>query len=147
MGRGSWKLVFLAAAVAASLSGCTNSDKADYSGPGTYQTNQAPPATPSPQVAESEAIDPLVAEEQRTPSPYKPVMKTATAPTPAKPQSMASQSGTQDVAALIQASRAAYPGSCACPYDRDRAGRKCGGRSAYSRAGGASVLCYPSDIQ
>lgn len=54
--------------------------------------------------------------------------------------------GQMDVAALIQQSRANYAGNCGCPYDHDSAGRRCGGRSAYSRAGGASVLCYPSDV-
>lgn len=39
-----------------------------------------------------------------------------------------------------------YPGNCPCPYFTDRAGRRCGGRSAYSRPGGYSPLCYPSDV-
>ena len=47
---------------------------------------------------------------------------------------------------LIQRSIAAYPGACPCPYIRDRAGRRCGARSAYSRRGGASVLCYRRDV-
>lgn len=47
---------------------------------------------------------------------------------------------------LISRSRARYSGSCPCPYNSDRAGRRCGGRSAYSRAGGASPLCYSRDI-
>lgn len=47
---------------------------------------------------------------------------------------------------LIQQSRARYAGSCPCPYNVDRGGRRCGGRSAYSRAGGASPLCYEEDI-
>jgi hypothetical protein len=47
---------------------------------------------------------------------------------------------------LIRQSIAAYPGSCPCPYSTDRAGRRCGGRSAYSRPGGAAPLCYPADI-
>ena len=51
-----------------------------------------------------------------------------------------------DAATLIQRSRSNYSGNCACPYDTDRAGRSCGKRSAYSRAGGASVLCYASDV-
>lgn len=62
-----------------------------------------------------------------------------------KPQYQEPQANL-NVAALIQQSRANYSGNCGCPYDRDSAGRKCGGRSAYSRAGGASVLCYPSDV-
>lgn len=47
---------------------------------------------------------------------------------------------------LISRSIAAYSGSCPCPYSTDRAGRRCGGRSAYSRPGGASPLCYKSDV-
>jgi len=47
---------------------------------------------------------------------------------------------------LIERSHAYYSGNCPCPYNSDRAGRRCGGRSAYSRPGGASPLCYPSDI-
>lgn len=47
---------------------------------------------------------------------------------------------------LITESLAAYPGSCPCPYNVDRAGRQCGRRSAYSKAGGYSPLCYPRDI-
>ena len=47
---------------------------------------------------------------------------------------------------LVSQSVARYSGSCACPYNRDRGGRRCGGRSAYSRPGGASPLCYPRDV-
>ena len=47
---------------------------------------------------------------------------------------------------IIAASLARYPGSCPCPYNRDRAGRKCGRRSAYSRPGGYSPLCYQRDV-
>ena len=47
---------------------------------------------------------------------------------------------------LIKESIAQYPGSCPCPYSVDRAGRRCGKRSAYSRPGGASPLCFASDI-
>jgi hypothetical protein len=35
---------------------------------------------------------------------------------------------------------------CACPYNTMRNGRACGARSAYSRPGGASPLCYPRDV-
>ena len=47
---------------------------------------------------------------------------------------------------LISESIARYSGSCPCPYNRDRAGRRCGKRSAYSRPGGASPLCYERDV-
>lgn len=47
---------------------------------------------------------------------------------------------------LIQESIASYPGRCPCPYNVDRAGRSCGGRSAYSRKGGYAPLCYARDV-
>ena len=36
-------------------------------------------------------------------------------------------------------------GSCECPYDTDKRGRSCGGRSAYSRPGGSDPICYSTD--
>src|ERR1700733_4998422 len=48
--------------------------------------------------------------------------------------------------AIIDESLAGYRGNCPCPYNTDRAGRRCGGRSAYSRPGGASPICYPADV-
>lgn len=47
---------------------------------------------------------------------------------------------------IIRKSLANYSGNCPCPYNTDRAGRKCGKRSAYSRPGGASPMCYASDV-
>ena len=47
---------------------------------------------------------------------------------------------------LVNQSIARYSGSCACPFNTDRGGRRCGRRSAYSRPGGASPLCYSSDV-
>lgn len=47
---------------------------------------------------------------------------------------------------LIAASIANYPGSCACPENYDRAGRRCGKRSAWAKGGGYAPLCYASDI-
>jgi hypothetical protein len=50
---------------------------------------------------------------------------------------------------IIQQSVDAYLATghpCACPYNLARNGSTCGGRSAYSRPGGASPLCYPSDV-
>lgn len=53
------------------------------------------------------------------------------------------------VALIIAASIAAYKvmgRPCACPSDVMRNGRLCGGRSAWSKAGGAKPLCFPSDV-
>jgi hypothetical protein len=47
---------------------------------------------------------------------------------------------------LIAESIASYSGSCPCPYNVDRGGRRCGGRSAYSRPGGRSPTCYEQDV-
>ena len=47
---------------------------------------------------------------------------------------------------MIARSAEGYSGSCPCPDSRNRAGRRCGGTSAYSRPGGASPLCYTRDI-
>jgi hypothetical protein len=52
-------------------------------------------------------------------------------------------------AIIVQASRDQYHatgGPCACPDDTARNGSSCGGRSAYSRPGGAAPLCYPGDV-
>jgi hypothetical protein len=48
--------------------------------------------------------------------------------------------------ALIQESLASYPGNCPCPYNVDRRGHSCGRRSAYSRPGGYSPICYATDV-
>lgn len=47
---------------------------------------------------------------------------------------------------IIQQSISRYSGSCPCPYNRARNGSRCGKRSAYSRPGGASPLCFPGDV-
>lgn len=47
---------------------------------------------------------------------------------------------------LIKESISEYPGNCPCPYNTARNGSSCGRRSAYSRAGGNSPLCYPGDV-
>src|SRR5258708_16951022 len=51
-------------------------------------------------------------------------------------------------AIIVQASRDQYHAGgrpCACPDDRMRNGRACGGRRAHSRPGGASPRFYPRD--
>ena len=50
---------------------------------------------------------------------------------------------------IIQSSISDYLATghpCACPYNLARNGSLCGGRSAYSRPGGASPLCYTKDV-
>lgn len=47
---------------------------------------------------------------------------------------------------MIEESIAFYPGNCPCPYNSTRNGSRCGKRSAWSKSGGYSPLCYESDI-
>jgi hypothetical protein len=97
------------------------------------------------------------------PAPPPPVVVTRPAPSPPPPapaqekppakrlEEIEPPRGPQlsdlTIAALIvKASRASYSGNCACPDNVDRAGRRCGGRSAYSRPGGRSPLCFERDV-
>ncbi|MEO0409166.1 MAG: hypothetical protein AAF289_17625 [Cyanobacteria bacterium P01_A01_bin.135] len=52
------------------------------------------------------------------------------------------QQAAQQAAPQSGPARTPRSGSCDCPYDTDSAGRRCGKRSAYSRPGGASPVCY-----
>ena len=47
---------------------------------------------------------------------------------------------------IVQDSIRSYAGACPCPESVTRAGRRCGGNSAYSRPGGAKVLCHVEDV-
>lgn len=47
---------------------------------------------------------------------------------------------------LIEDSIANYSGNCPCPYNAARNGSRCGKRSAYSRPGGYSPLCFKEDV-
>ena len=73
-----------------------------------------------------------------------------TAPAPAQPTptppALSGPSRAEIVQLLIARSLRSYSGNCPCPYNVDRAGRRCGGRSAHSRRGGAAPLCFESDV-
>lgn len=47
---------------------------------------------------------------------------------------------------IIEESIAGYAGNCPCPYSTMRNGRACGGRSAYSRPGGAAPICFENQV-
>ena len=59
---------------------------------------------------------------------------------------LAAPSDAQIKQRIIKESIDSYPGNCPCPHNTDRAGRRCGGRSAYNRAGGYSPKCFASDV-
>lgn len=67
-------------------------------------------------------------------------------PKPKKPSKIDVLSDAAIIARLIALDAASYSGNCRCPENTDRAGRRCGARSAHSRAGGYAPLCYPSDV-
>jgi hypothetical protein len=84
------------------------------------------------------------------PSGPKPTAKADLADKPAiKRKVEAALTAAAIAAIIVQASRDQYHAGgrpCACPDDSMRNGRACGGRSAYSRPGGAAPLCYTSDV-
>jgi hypothetical protein len=53
---------------------------------------------------------------------------------------------TQIKEAIVKSSIASYAGSCPCPFNTDRGGRRCGARSAYSGPSGKSPVCYVADV-
>ena len=59
---------------------------------------------------------------------------------------MARTSDAQIKQQVIRESIERYPGSCPCPYSTDRAGRRCGNRSAYDRPGGYALKCFDGDV-
>ena len=70
----------------------------------------------------------------------------ASAKSQVQPQQKSKISDSKIKKMIIAESLSAYPGPCPCPENTDRAGRRCGGRSAWSRAGGYETKCYPSDV-
>jgi len=75
-----------------------------------------------------------------------PTPKQASIPKNAKKRQTVGLSTSRIKKILIKRSHAYYDGNCPCPYNRTSRGHKCGKRSAYSRPGGASPLCYARDV-
>jgi hypothetical protein len=134
---------------------------------GRSRVNNAPVPQPQPFVATPLAfaapVSPLIAAAATSNAIYNPVYTTKAAPekttatrAPEGPAPLEIQRKAETAlkaaaiaAILIKASRDQYHAtgrSCACPDDTMRNGRACGSRSAYSRPGSATPLCYPSDV-
>jgi SH3-like domain-containing protein len=73
------------------------------------------------------------------------VSKPQPTPTPPVVRKKSVDNGTI-IARIIEESIASYLGSCPCPYNTDRGGRRCGKRSAYSRPGGYDPICFAGDV-
>ena len=128
------------------------------------------PVASSPRVAVvasppmlGKAVAPSGSAAQAAPAPVPAIPSSPSGPTPSAKASLpdkpvgadnrrkveAALTAAAIAAIIVQASRDQYHASgrpCACPDDSMRNGRACGGRSAYSRPGGASPLCYPGDV-
>src|SRR5262249_42572273 len=88
------------------------------------------------------ALNPPAIKHQAQPSASPP-------PPDAKRKAEVALTAAAIAAIIVKASRDQYYATghpCACPDDLMRNGRACGGRSAYSRPGGAAPLCYPTDV-
>jgi hypothetical protein len=100
-------------------------------------------------------------EEQWTPSASAPAATASRRPPPIGPESPTVKESRERIPVvieqpalsdaeirkeLVRRSIALYPGWCPCPYNVDHGGRRCGGRSAYSRPGGRSPICYDGDV-
>jgi len=65
------------------------------------------------------------------------------------PAKLTAQENKQLIDTVIQKSIGDYKlnhGPCPCPYNINRANRKCGKSSAYIRAGGQAPKCFPKDV-
>jgi hypothetical protein len=111
----------------------------------------AEPASPPTAAAptSSSANNPT-ATVKSLPEQAAPVNASATpAPSEVKRKVEGALTAAAIAAIIVEASRAQYHAGgrpCACPDDSMRNGKACGGRSAYSRPGGAAPLCYPQDV-
>lgn len=98
---------------------------------------QLNPTTPKAPSAKPQALPRALAKPNRTSAPI---------PSGAAPNLKPIATALTVAALMVRESRSSYYGSCGCPDDRYRGGRRCGGRSAYSRAGGRSLYCYVEDV-
>lgn len=95
-------------------------------------------SSPSPIASPAPAPEPEP-EPKLEPAP-EPELEPAPAPAPApEPVAIPSPSPSPVATGPI---REPVSGSCDCPYDTDSAGRRCGGRSAYSRPGEANLFVF-----
>jgi hypothetical protein len=109
----------------------------------------SPPVSAKPG-AFSGTVEQTSAAVQNLPTPYAKSELTSIPSFPTTKRRLETGLTNAAIAAIIvKESRDQYHAGgkpCACPDDTARNGSSCGGRSAYSRPGGAAPLCYPSDV-
>lgn len=111
---------------------------------------QAPPARVQPSTASAPiSLAPPGQPSPKSPTQTQPQPKTEKPKVTTKQKVEAALTAAAIALILVKASREAYYASgkpCACPDDRMRNGRACGGNSAYLKPRGAQPLCSPSDV-
>jgi hypothetical protein len=108
-----------------------------------------PVTRPNPVARAGRATSPAVGRPAAGPDPATSNVTVTAQASLDRPEGAAVISTAAIAALIVKESRSAYYATgrpCACPDDRMRNGHVCGGRSAYSRPGGAAPLCYPSDV-
>lgn len=102
----------------------------------TLKTEESPSQKNTSSV--SKEIQPKAATSSIVASTHQPAINTLKSRTVTPKEEPTSESMTP--------TREATQGQgCSCPYDLDKRGNSCGGRSAYSKPGGASPACYRKD--
>lgn len=111
-----------------------------------FEYAQVNAEAPPPPIASSAPPPSAVTVPTQNPAPSPAV---EVRPTPTVSPAAASppvSAPTQNATTVVRRpARAPRSGSCDCPYDRASNGSRCGGRSAYSRPGGRSPICYVSE--
>lgn len=92
------------------------------------------------------ASDYLTDKAPAKPSPERRAKRTADEPTAVTVPRISNSAIVQKIIAESITEYLSNTGNCPCPYNRDRRGRRCGGRSAHTRPGGESPICYASDV-
>jgi hypothetical protein len=110
----------------------------------TPTVQSAIPATPSvlpPAQNQTANADETIEETPIVvPSPSPPIQPSLSSQA-ALPALLASTTPDSSKPPITTAADTYYSGNCACPDDIDAAGKRCGLRSAYSKAGGSSPTC------
>ena len=117
--------------------------------PATITNEKSSTFTPTAELAPTLESTPIPIEPDIAPVPEvvetpEPAPEVVNTPKPEPPQNIPKP----DIAPAPSpnaAVRASVSGNCDCPYDTDKRGRSCGKRSAYSRYGGRSPVCYVRD--
>lgn len=154
--RGGGLVLIGVALVGAYMLGARNKSAAPtLAVPTALLSEPAPSIAPPPPPRKAASIQPNPAPTEKRKQPISLAPAALSPPSiqtehkKPKIDTKAALSAAAIAALIVAASRAAYHSTgrpCACPDDRTRGGQRCGGRSAYSRAGGAKPICFEHEV-